>query len=282
MRSYLVIAALAIISPFVAAAPIEVVAGVGLDLSANTIPLVPRNIASPPPAKAWTRRLYGLLNLSNLDWDGLTAELNRILTETTDLTTDQAATVLNALVAILKGENLNEATAKLLSIPGHVLARLPNLLGPALKSATMGLPGVNNLILIALDIIAQLVSPPLSVPHSLTIHRLPTLFTSVSRFVNVCSLQGRDTNLAKRQLLNVGLNELLPITGLALPSQVLELVLRIVGSLLAGRTVDPEDAQAFNDLDSSVLDKILDALPSTLSNALGTSVLGGSYGPIHG
>ncbi|KLT41107.1 hypothetical protein CC85DRAFT_329337 [Cutaneotrichosporon oleaginosum] len=249
MRSYLVIAALAIISPFVAAAPIEVVAGVGLDLSANTIPLVPRNIASPPPAKAWTRRLYGLLNLSNLDWDGLTAELNRILTETTDLTTDQAATVLNALVAILKGENLNEATAKLLSIPGHVLARLPNLLGPALKSATMGLPGVNNLILIALDIIAQL---------------------------------GRDTNLAKRQLLNVGLNELLPITGLALPSQVLELVLRIVGSLLAGRTVDPEDAQAFNDLDSSVLDKILDALPSTLSNALGTSVLGGSYGPIHG
>lgn len=95
--------------------------------------------------------------LGNVDWDGLINQVTTTLHDTTSLTTAQVKTIVDIVTSILEGKGLDGSIfGKLRSIPSSVLVRLPQILAPILIPATMGLPGVNQVVYMLLALLQTL------------------------------------------------------------------------------------------------------------------------------
>ncbi|BEJ12751.1 hypothetical protein CspHIS471_0212110 [Cutaneotrichosporon sp. HIS471] len=293
MRSFS-LAAVTALAAFAVATPLKVnlgVAAVNVDSlvrDAGTVPkAVERQLAEP-----------GVPVVGNVDWDGLFKEIQHQLSGVTGITTDDVSVAVNAIMDIMQGKNIPAATLKLLSLPSDFLIRLPKLIKPVIVAGTMGMPGANNLIFLIFEMLPSL-------GGGLDLNSGETGATG-GQSGGLGGLLGGSTGGSTGGLFGGppggllggpgttdgttvgttvstgGLPDLGSVDSLGLPAQVVELIRRILFSLAAGTPISAEDAAAFQGLDQSVIDQVLGSLPDTLSNALGTSLLGGSHGTIGG
>ncbi|BEI82055.1 hypothetical protein CcaverHIS002_0212150 [Cutaneotrichosporon cavernicola] len=295
MRSFS-LAAVTALAAFAVATPLKVDLGVAtvnvnnLARDAGTGPkAVERQLAEPGPPV-----------VGNVDWDALFKEMQHQLNGVAGITAEDANVAIKAMMDIMQGKNIPAATLKLFSLPADFLIRIPTLMKPVIIAGTMGMPGANNLIFLIFEMLPSLgrgidldsgetgatggQSGGLGGLFGGTTGR-PTVGTTggTTGGTTVGTTVGTTGGTTGGTTVSTGGSpDLGSLDSLGLPAQVVELIRRILVSLATGTPISPEDAAAFQGLDQSVIDQVLDSLPDTLSNALGTSLLGGSHGTIGG
>ncbi|BEJ12750.1 hypothetical protein CspHIS471_0212100 [Cutaneotrichosporon sp. HIS471] len=95
--------------------------------------------------------------LGNIDFNAVVDRVTKALQQTAGLTGDQVKTLVSVVTGILQGRGLDSSVVgKLLSIPSSVLIELPQILAPILIPATMGIPGINQIVYMLLALLQTL------------------------------------------------------------------------------------------------------------------------------
>jgi hypothetical protein len=157
-----------------------------LSFARPTRPRLGRVTSRRPSTSEYLPSLPGCLAAStfpnpsarDVDWVGLTNDLTSEIKGIVGITEDEEKTVVNSIIGILQGDDA--APANLLSVPSDVLVRLPPVVTPLLLGASAGLPGVNNVVILLLEILPILVSPLPPSPYRSSVERLVAVHSNCS------------------------------------------------------------------------------------------------------
>ncbi|GMK59052.1 hypothetical protein CspeluHIS016_0700670 [Cutaneotrichosporon spelunceum] len=242
MRSFSIIALVTTLAAFSVATPLNI----DNRAIADALPASISNRDGSSDNTVDARQLAppGTPVIGNVDWAGLSKEIQRQLDGLADITADDAKVAVRAIMDILQGKNVAEAAQKLFFLPGNFFIRLPFLIAPVLIRAGMGIPGVNNFIMILLKL-------------------MPNLGNGLGGNKTFNDDSGSSVGNADQ-------------------SQVKELVTRVMLAEASGAPVSAEDAAAFKGLDMSVLGPLFLGLPAMFANMFAGFLFPGNNGPIKG